>query len=363
MLATVGGTALNKRSPGRLVRPVPLHALFEPATPEGSAPRADTAGNTISASPAVAAFTLTGSCPMIQVLVAFSAATTVAFLSLAAGSRLQVRQMSQIARAQAIIDEHGRKSARLPVKERILLRLSVAGYTGDLPTFGVMTAALFVFVSFGFTLLGFADWQAMIAAVPGTLLVASVVLGRIAAKRRAKFNAQLLQSLDMIAANIAAGTGPQRSIEQVLSTASEPLRSEFRSALDSAVASKDLPAALRDVATRYPSRAFELFIAALEIDRDMGGRIEPALRQASSIMRRNFELEQETASELSQSKAEFWGLIGVIGFMAATLFASSPEGNGPLDTPIGTIITIIAFCNIGLGIWRAQRLISGQQES
>lgn len=102
-----------------------------------------------------------------------------------------------------------------------------------------------------------------------------------------------------------------------------------------------------------------MFLAALEIDRSEGNRLEPALTQAADMLKKQFALQSEARAELSSVKWEFMGVTGVIGLITFKMIldAGSSGGANPFATPVGFIILAAAFGNVVLGIVRFQRLM------
>ena len=203
------------------------------------------------------------------------------------------------------------------------------------------------------------------AAVAGVLAVAVCfltvwgILRAIVERKRRLFRRQLLQALTLMASQIEAGSGPKRALEQIVAQLEDPLGEELGAALAQTVASKDLVGALRDLSVRYPSRAFSMFIAAMEIDEMQGGSLAPALRQAAALLSRDFELVEEAQAELSQTRSEFFIVTGIIGFICVFMFeAGGQAAHDAYTSFIGIVILSIFIANFAFGIFRVLKLLS-----
>lgn len=270
-----------------------------------------------------------------------------------------LRHMTTIEKANSRIDEARRKEERPANKDRVRLYLVKRGYKGDMTPFFAAVTFGYIVIALAFRLVGASDLVGLLVALPVAFLGTMWGLTMLVVRRKRVFNQQLMQALTLIAAQVEAGNGAQRAIEQVIPSLQDPIRSELSAAMDATVASKDIVKAMKDLEERYPSRAFSMFIAALEIDQAKGGRLEPALRQAASTLQRDFELSQEAVAEISQTRSEFFAVIGIIGLICFSMFVGGGETTqAAYFTPVGLIAVGIGLLNFGLGIWRATRIFN-----
>lgn len=275
----------------------------------------------------------------------------------AASSRY--RSATSIEKAQAEIDAAKAREDRKDLAERIRLWLLLKGWYYNLTPLVGMWLLLYLVVGVALNLFGVPNVAAVVMAVPVSFGVAFIALSRLSERRRRAFNRQLLQALRQLAGKIEGGVGPQRALEQITPSLPDPLRSEMSATLETTVASKDLVSALKELSVRYPSRALSMVIAAFEMDRDKGARIEPALRQAAEILDREFELASETAAELSQTKMEFYAIIGIIATITGIMLMGGPAIARQAYHSIGGIIILCAFgAWFAFGVHRAVRIFN-----
>ena len=166
-----------------------------------------------------------------------------------------------------------------------------------------------------------------------------------------------LLRIGIIAAQIEAGDSINRALDKTVLMVEDPLRREFAAALAQMVGTTTLTTALRSVAVTYPSRAMDLFLAALEIDETMGAKLAPTLRQAQTTLERQFDLAAEATAEISQAKAEFFGITIVMALVAFGMFTSS-EGiaREAYASPLGIAVLTGVVANYVFGIVRTARI-------
>lgn len=264
----------------------------------------------------------------------------------------QYRSMTRIEQREAIIKEQAKEQDKKPLPDRVRLWLNKNGWNSqDLTPPIALIAFLYLGVTGAAVGIGLNTFFAPLLALPASVGIVATYLGRNAARRRLAFNRQLFHALQLVAGQIEAGSGAQRALEQITPNLQDPLRSELTATLNKTVASKDLIAAMRELEERYPSRALTIFINALEIDRDKGGSIAPALREAADVLQADFELSAEAKSELATTKAEFYGVIGVIGTIIAFVYAQLDPSTYELYlSPLGIALQIAAGGWFALGV-------------
>ena len=268
---------------------------------------------------------------------------------------------SKIQLAYMAIEEAERSTA-VSWKDRVAARLSIAGWSGGLTPILIATGFLYAICVVVLSVLGVNDALGVFAGLPVCAGVVYLIVIRIASRRNLAFQRQLMPALGMLAAQIEAGNGAERAIEQILPALEDPLGAELGAALASTV-TMELVQALRQVEIRYPSRSFTLFLAALEIDRLQGGALAPALREASQMLQRQFDLAEEAQAEVSQAKMEFYAVGGIVGLIAFSLLSSDdPFMRDAYTSSAGIVALVISATLIGTGVLRAMRLLKKAKE-
>lgn len=266
-------------------------------------------------------------------------------------SQLETRRLHLI-EAQSVRD-------KVDIKTKLLRFMVRLGYTGDVFGFVAGMAFLYLVVVLLMRLTGIGLAIAGIAALPLAFVIVYGFAARSAGKRRAKFNVQLVDLLELVAAQITGGNGAQRALEMVVPQMQEPIKSEMSRVLDTQAATRDLIGAMRGLAERYPSRAIDMFISALEIDRAEGHAIGPALQQSADLLKASAALAAEAKAEISQTKNEFFAVLGVLGLIAAQmLFNADATAQKAYLTPLGLTVVLIGAANVAFGIFRFYNLLN-----
>ena len=198
-----------------------------------------------------------------------------------------------------------------------------------------------------------------ILALPASLLIVGGISASAANKKKRLFNKQLMQALDLFAAQLKSGLSSVRAMEQTLPSLPQPLRGEMAIALEKYRASAKLGDALAEVQERFPSRAMQMLVVSVRIDEERGGRMADALEQAADNVRKDFELGAEAQAELAQEKAQFYGIVLILGiFSYITLIRADENTMKSFTTMPGSAIIFIAAANAVFGIFRTLRVFS-----
>lgn len=296
---------------------------------------------------------------LAQLLAAISVGATVYFIIGWYSTRKMLRTMTHIERANAVIAEAKRREQSPGLRGWVARQLRTHGYNGDLTPALLAITVGYLGLAVVLQIFGMTGLVGLGVALVTTVFTVLWVLERQTLRRVRMFNRQLLQMLDLLIPQLAQGTGPHRALEKVVSNLQDPLRSEFQLALDASVASKSLVTALQELQERYPSKAFRLFLAALEVDELRGGRLEPALQEAATSLRRDYELSEEALAEVSEARLELFGIIGVIVFIAITMiFSGGPSATNAYTSTLGIIVLGVTGINFIIGVRSSFKLLA-----
>jgi len=173
------------------------------------------------------------------------------------------------------------------------------------------------------------------------------------------FNKQLMQALDLFAAQLKSGLSSVRAMEQVLPSLPQPLRGELAVALERYRTGALLGDSLAEVYDLYPSRAMQMLVVSVRIDEERGGRMADALEQAAENVRRDFELGAEAQAELAQERGQFYGIVGILGFFTYfTIGRADPAAREAYMTMPGLGVLAVAVGNAAFGIIRTLRVFA-----
>ena len=273
-------------------------------------------------------------------------------------TKQQLKTMTYIETANAEIAAAKRRKDRVTVKQRIANYAARQGWVGNLPPVIAAGCAAYLLSAVALKIAGVGGIVGAVLAVPVGAVLVMIGSNYMANKRQALFRRQLMTALTLAAAQIESGSGPQRALEQITPNLPNPLGAEFNRALNAAVASKDLIGEFSKLRQRYPSKAIDMFVLAMEISTVQGGSLAPALRQAASGLQREFELVEEANAELAQTKSEFYAIAALILMIGvSTVLGGDASTRAAYTTPIGMAGAVFAGLNYSFGCWRALRII------
>jgi Flp pilus assembly protein TadB len=258
-----------------------------------------------------------------------------------------------VEKLSAQIDEEQRLIDKKSFLERIDNLVYKFGFQGiTVPLFAIFTF-LYVVLASIFTLLGFKDFIGIVIALPLSFVVV-FFFSKLSKKREEeRFRRQLLQAFGIIATQIESGDSISRAVVKTSMLIEDPLKRELQAALSKLVGSETLSSTLKDISAKYPSKAIDMFLAALEIDELMGAKLAPILRQAQAVLESQFDLSAEAMAEITQAKGEFYGISAVMILVAFGMFFSSTGlSKEAYLSPLGLFLLSIVFANYFAGIVR-----------
>lgn len=272
---------------------------------------------------------------------------------------LEDRRKTETQRRQDRIESELAAQNQVTFSQRIAKKLYTLGWQASPVPLAVATLFGYFAVAVVLSLVGLDGWLGVAIALPVTAGIATAVASTAQKRRQRLFNRELLDAFDQFAANVRTAASPAKAIELQVDTLPEPIRSEMVWALDQHGANRPLADAMSDVADRYPSRAMTLFVSALRINEQRGGRLADALEQAAASLRKETELSAEATAEVSQEKMQFFGIVALMAVIAVVILRQSYDSDiNILGTPVGVIGLLIGFANFGLGIFRTLRLLN-----
>jgi tight adherence protein B len=184
--------------------------------------------------------------------------------------------------------------------------------------------------------------------------VAPIVwIGMRIRKRREAFEAQLPDTLDLIAGSLRAGWGLQQAIEAVVEQAKPPISEEFRRAQTEVRLGRLSEQALESVAARMQSVDFNWVVSAISIQREVGGNLAELLNIVSSTIRERNALKRQVATLTSEGRLSAVILFVLPFLEAAVLFVINRGYISQLfvtSTGLVMLITGILLLVIG-GVW------------
>jgi len=224
---------------------------------------------------------------------------------------------------------------RTNLEESLLARLELAGLKLRVAEFGLI-------------------WLGCGLAVPLLLLVlsrnlvitfAGALLGVLApfallvvqaARRQARFDEQIPDTLQLLSGALQAGHSLLQAIDTAAKEAGEPISVEFQRVLTEARLGMPLEEALEGMAKRMNSQDFEWTVMAVGLQRQIGGNLAELLNAVAQTMRDRYSLKRQVRALSAEGRLSSI-ILSVLPFvMFFLLLLFNPTFLAPLySTPLG----------------------------
>ena len=238
---------------------------------------------------------------------------------------------------------------------RISQRLSGAG-SALTPSEWVLVHAG---VAFGAGLLGL-----LMGGIPMSLLLLllGIVLPWVYLKLRHgrrlnKFNAQLAQTLGLMAGGLQAGLSLPQAVDTVVREGHEPMAGELRRALVEQRLGVDITDALEGVGERMESDDFNWVVMAIRIQREVGGNLAEILHTVADTLREREYLRRQVKALSAEGRLSGYILTGLPPLIFFYMTFANPDYVRLLYTTLpGYIILGVALFLLGLGSFAMSKL-------
>jgi len=184
-----------------------------------------------------------------------------------------------------------------------------------------------------------------------------VWLKRKRAERRAAFEEQLPEAIDMLMSALRAGYSFQAATKFIGEELPPPLGREFAQFYDEQRLGVDVRTALLSLQERVPSTDLKMFVTAVLIQRETGGNLTEVLGNIAEVMRERADIHRKIDSLTAESRmsARFLSLLPAIVFVLMLFF--DPSFVRPMITnPIGIVMLTFAGISVAIGYMIMMRI-------
>jgi tight adherence protein B len=211
-------------------------------------------------------------------------------------------------------------------------------------------AGLVGFVVMGFLLGCIAAGLALLT--PYLLMVRSVT------RRRAAFDAQFPDVLDLVAASLESGASVAHAFQLVVDEADDPAAGEFGRVLTATRMGASLPEALQEAAVRIGSADLDWTVTAITVQQRTGGRLAEILRVVARTMRERDEVRRELKALTAEGRLSAFILGGLPFALAGFLLVTNPHYLSPLvHDPLGVTFVVAASALMLVGFAWMRRIV------
>jgi tight adherence protein B len=183
--------------------------------------------------------------------------------------------------------------------------------------------------------------------------VGQLVLGILAGKRRAKFDEQLGDTLQLLSGSLRAGHSILRAIDAAANESQAPTSEEMRRVISETSLGRDLLASLNDTAERMKNEDFVWVSQAIQINREVGGNLAEVMDQVNETIRERSEIKGHIKSLAAEGKFSAYILMALpIGIVALLMLVNPGYMNKMFTNPLGWIMIVasIILMTVG-GLW------------
>jgi tight adherence protein B len=214
--------------------------------------------------------------------------------------------------------------------------------------------AVTVSVAAGWMLFGGSGAGAALGVLGGLgvgLLAPSMFLKVAAARRAKKFEAQLPDSLTLIASSLATGFSLAQAIDAVVMDAAQPTAKEFSRALAETRIGSDLEDSLDRLSRRMGSGNLEWTTMAIRIQRQVGGNLAETLRTTAGTLRERESLRRHVNGLSAEGRLSAYILIAMpIGLFFFMNMVNHDYLSLLWTQPLGWMMLCFAMVSLAIGI-------------
>lgn len=185
--------------------------------------------------------------------------------------------------------------------ERLYTELSAAGLPIRPSEFlGIVIACVIVSQVVAVFVVGSVLAHVLFGLVAASIPV--VVLKVLQARRRAAFEAQIVDCLVMTASSLRSGFSFLRAMQLVARETTPPISTEFQRAINEMNVGRPLEDALRGIVARVKSYDFDLVVTAVLIQHQVGGNLAEILETIAATIRERMRIVGEISALTAEGR-------------------------------------------------------------
>jgi tight adherence protein B len=213
--------------------------------------------------------------------------------------------------------------------------------------------ALFFWVAAVAILTALAFFVAGIMAAFAAMIVVGfapmAVLNMLAAKRKAKFMAQLPDALQLLSSTLRSGYSLLQGVEAVSQEAPDPMGAELRRVMIEARLGRPIDESLQDAADRMGSADFDWAVMAMRIQREVGGNLAELLDTVGETMVQRERLRRDVKSLTAEGRMSAIVLVALPPGVGLMMYSLNPGYINTLFTDSMGKILLVAATGLAIG--------------
>ena len=196
-------------------------------------------------------------------------------------------------------------------------------------------------------------------------LVSAPLLGRLivesrAESRRKAFGEQLPDLLQMMVSSLRSGYGLPQALDAVANQVADPARAEMQRVLLEVRIGRDPTEAMQSMADRMKSRDFEWVVAAIHINREVGGELAVILENVAETVRERQQLARQVRTLTAEGRLSAYVLTALPFLLAVLLSLTSPGYFDPFKQAPGPFLVVLGIGLLTVGWLWMRKIIKAQ---
>jgi tight adherence protein B len=188
----------------------------------------------------------------------------------------------------------------------------------------------------------------ILVAVAVPFVVRSRLRARIE-KRRGMFVTQLPDTLQVLSSMLKSGYGFMQSIDAMARESSSPTAEMFDRLLVEVRTGRDVSDAFDRLAEDVQSLDFDWVVAAIDINREIGGDLAQTLDTVAETIRDREKLRGQVKALTAEGRMSAYLMLALPPLVGMFSFISSPEVASVLFEPIGLLVLFVAASLMAIG--------------
>lgn len=259
-------------------------------------------------------------------------------------SLLKTRQLSQVQWIEFVL-------RKIPSIEGLDIFLTQAGMTLNVSAF-LTRCILLILVSTALGISMGVSWRIQCLYGTTPILAWLAYLQHKRGRRVLQIEAQLPDTLDLMARAMQAGHAFSSALLIVGSEGAPPIQLEFQTTFDEINFGISTETALHHLTQRVASRDLRFFVVATLIQLETGGNLTEILKSLAGLIRERQRIAGSVRVLSAEGRLSAWILGGLPFVIAATLSIISPDFISKLWTEeLGILMLEISLTLMALGIW------------
>jgi len=173
-----------------------------------------------------------------------------------------------------------------------------------------------------------------------------------------KFQAQLPESLDLMARSLKAGHAFSTGMKLAADEFDDPLGTEFSITLDEINFGLGVSDALKNLVHRVECQDLNFFVVAVILQRETGGNLAEIMENIAYLIRERYKLYGKVRTLAAEGKLSMYVLLALPFFIIGALFIMNPAYIKILFIePAGRIMCAVALFMMIIGAIVMNRMV------